>query len=189
MYTYTNGLFKGVSDTEFGPDSPMTRAMAVTALYRSHSSPDISGYINPFIDVSDSAYYYAPVVWAASKKIVLGIDAQTFNPDEFITRQQLAAILCRYSAFCGIPMESAGSVGGNLFETLNTKFVDANDMFEYAWAPILALSEKGIMNGGLGNRFNPNDFGTRAEMAAVIHRYIKQRAPSFVASYKMSDCG
>ena len=54
-YAYENGLLKGISETKFGPQIEMTRAMLVTVLYRAEGEPSVEGSI-PFADV-DSAVY------------------------------------------------------------------------------------------------------------------------------------
>ena len=174
-FAYTKGLFMGMADGSFGPNDPMTRAMAVVVFYRAHGSPDISGMSNRFYDVSEDDYYYAAVVWASNKGIVQGNADGGFSPDEFVTRQQLAAILYRYSAFCGIPFprDELEETPGLLYLSLDAMFPDAGKLFEYAWAPVRALAKKGIMVGDLAGLFNPDDYATRAQTAAILRRYYE----------------
>ena len=176
-YAYTRGLFMGLTDTIFGPDDPMTRAMAVTILYRASGSPEITGLINPFWDVASDEYYYAPVVWAAYNGIVVGADDGSFMPDVNITRQQFAAVLYRYASFRGnpFPRDELEEVPGMLYFALDARFTDAAGLFEYAWAPVYALAKKEILQGDLAGRFNPDEYATRAQTAAILRRYYEMQ--------------
>ena len=91
-YVSDNGIIAGTSSTNFSPNVAVTRAMVVTALYRKAGSPAVSG-TNKFTDVSSSAYYYKPVLWATNKGIVSGTSSTTFSPNENITRQDAAVML------------------------------------------------------------------------------------------------
>ena len=88
------------SSATFGTAEPMTRAMLVTALHRLEGSPEAAaGADIDFSDVPDSAAYHAAVTWAASNKIVNGVGNGRFAPDSSITREQIATMLYRYSAY------------------------------------------------------------------------------------------
>jgi hypothetical protein len=175
-YVYSKGIFRGLTENTFGPDAPMTRGMIVTTLYRAHGSPKADDLTNPFIDVDSSEYYYIPVIWAAANGIIKGNYDGGFMPDEYVTRQQLAAIIYRYAAFIGkpFPREAAEDIPGVLIYLLQHWYKDTSDIYEYAWAPVLSLTKKGIMRGGLGDLFRPEDYGTRAEAAAILRRFMSQ---------------
>lgn len=74
----------------------MTRAQAVTFLYRSAGKPTVSGN-NPFKDVSSNAYYFSAVRWAVAEGITAGTSASTFAPDQPCTRAEIATFLYRAS--------------------------------------------------------------------------------------------
>ena len=74
----------------------MTRAMLVTVLYRLEGEPSVTGR-SGFSDVTFGSYYENAVTWAADNGIVNGTSATTFSPSEHVTREQMAAILCRYA--------------------------------------------------------------------------------------------
>ena len=148
--------------------------MIVTVLYRASNSPDVSGMSNPFIDVPAQAYYYAPVVWAASNDIVRGDGLNCFLPDDYVSRQQLAVILCRFAAFNGnpFPRDALEDNPEALLAALTLRFADAGDIEDYARAPVYALVSKGVMLGGIDGKFNPNEYGTRAQTSAILRRYM-----------------
>lgn len=99
-YVVTNGLMNGTSASTFAPNATTTRAMVVSILYRLAGSPAVSG-ANPFADVAAGSWCENAVIWGYENGIVKGFDESTFAPDATITRQQMAAFLYRYAAFCG----------------------------------------------------------------------------------------
>lgn len=159
-YSYENGIMDGTGESEFSPLSEVTRAMAVTVLYRMAGSPqsELSG----FADVDKGAYYAAAAGWAANNGIVQGYDDTTFAPDDVVTREQLAAILYRYA-------ESAGEdtdVRGDL-----TVFTDSDNISDYAYEALAWANGKGLINGNGDETINPIGGTTRAELAAILMRY------------------
>ena len=163
-YVYENSLMNGVSKTTFAPGQKTTRAMIVTILWRLEGSPaakEASG----FHDVPASMYYADAVAWAAENDIVNGCGGGRFAPDDAITREQLAAILYRYSRYCGQSTAVTASLEG---------FSDAGSVSGYAREALAWAYETGIVRGTSGNRINPAGFATRAETAAMLHRYLKK---------------
>ena len=98
-----NGITDGISETEFGPDSTVTRAQAVTFLYRAFgnakSGQDGSHGLNIasiiFDDVDNDAYYVRAVYWAVTKGITNGTSDTTFSPDDPVTYAQMLTFLAR----------------------------------------------------------------------------------------------
>lgn len=97
--------------------------------------------------------------------IVNGCGGGRFAPDDAITREQLAAILYRYSRYCGQSTAATVSLEG---------FSDAGSVSGYAREALAWAYETGIVRGTSGNRINPTGFATRAETAAMLHRYLKK---------------
>ena len=98
-YVYREGLMTGTSATTFAPNATTTRAMIVSILARQENvtSAEDAG----FTDVAAGDWYATAVNWAAREGIVAGFEDESFRPNEAITREQLAAILCNYSAWKG----------------------------------------------------------------------------------------
>jgi uncharacterized repeat protein (TIGR02543 family) len=165
-YAVTNGLFNGTSVATFAPNEPMTRAMLVTVLYRMQSAVPAIAYNNPFTDVPDSEWYADAVKWAAGNGIVNGIGNGLFAPGVEITREQMATILYRYAQFAGIDV----SVGEN---TNILSFADAFDISEYAVPAFQWTCGAGIINGKLDGHLDPQGTATRAEAAAMLHRFME----------------
>ena len=154
----------GTSATLFSPGMTLTRGMVVTVLYRIESEPDVAELDNPFPDVAAGQYYSNAVKWAADKKLVLGYEDGTYRPDRNVTREEFAAILYRYEQYTEkIPTDIADE----------RVFADAGSISEYAKEPVNALVMQGIINGKENNRFDPKGNATRAEFAAMLHRYLE----------------
>ncbi|MBQ9851525.1 MAG: CotH kinase family protein [Ruminiclostridium sp.] len=93
-YVLEHGLMNGVSKTHFAPNATLTRAMAVTVLYRIAGEPAPTAPA-AFSDVPAGQWYSDAVVWAAEKEIAQGFEG-LFRPDDKVTRQELVALIHRY---------------------------------------------------------------------------------------------
>ena len=88
----------GTSATTFSPASPVTRAQAVTFLWRAAGAPEPASSTSPFTDVTDTgAYYYKAVLWAAEQGITGGVGNNTFGLDITLSYDQIFTFLCRAS--------------------------------------------------------------------------------------------
>lgn len=112
LEAFRDELMVGMSETEFSPGAPMTRAMLVAVLHRLAGSPSVSGKM-PFTDVASGTWYYDAVLWASQNGIVAGMSETTFAPQENITREQIVAIFSRYTAkFSPDKTEAAAELTG-----------------------------------------------------------------------------
>ena len=157
-FMYANGLIYGTGKNKFSPNATMTRGDLVLILYRLAGEPSVSGVKNPFKDVTSGDYYYKAVLWAYKNDVVNGTGNGTFSPKKAVTREQLAAILYRYS---GSPSTS----------TRLTGFTDASKVSGYATNAMKWAVGAGIINGN-GNKLDPQSSATRAQVAAMLHRYL-----------------
>lgn len=94
LWAYENRIAQGIGNHLFAPEETITRAQAVTFLWRANQSPK-SNSINPFLDVADGEYYVDAVLWAVENKITLGTSNSTFSPNSFCTRSQTVTFLYR----------------------------------------------------------------------------------------------
>ena len=95
LWAVENGITKGVSTTEFGPNLPCNRAQVVTFLWRLMEQPEPELTENPFTDVDAGSFYEKPVLWALEKGITTGATATTFNPVGRCQRAQVVTFLHR----------------------------------------------------------------------------------------------
>ena len=156
-YVYENKLMLGTTDDTFTPDGTMTRAMFATVLYRMAGSPSVEGLSVSFKDVPEGYWAYDAIAWALNKGVVNGFSADEFKPNQAITREQLVAMLYRYS---GNP-----EVSGEL------SFTDAAAVCDWAVNPILWACQNKVVQGYTDGSFAPDKTASRAEMAAIIQRF------------------
>ena len=162
-YVYNEGIMDGVSKREFAPNETLTRAMIVKILYRIEGEP--AGYrTSDFGDVASGRWYTEAVAWAAEKEIVKGYGNGKFGPNDPVTREQLAAILYRYTQYKGW---STAAASGNL-----DGFKDAASVSSYAVDAMNWAVDEGLLKGA-NNKLSPKSNATRAQVAAIIHRYLK----------------
>ena len=91
-----NDITGGTTPTTFSPDATVTRAQAVTFLWRAAGEPEPASSASPFADVTDpSAYYYDAVLWAAEQGIVGGVGNGQFSLWGNLSYEQILAMLCR----------------------------------------------------------------------------------------------
>lgn len=164
-YSYIKGLMMGTSENHFSPDVPLTRAMLVTVLYRLEGEPATNRSI-PFADIDMGAYYGNAVSWAKQNGIVNGVTETEFAPNSNITREQIAAIMHRYAQYKGYDV----SVEEN---TNILSYDDFDTISEYAIASMQYAVGSGLMKGKSASTLNPLDNATRAEIAAILHRFIE----------------
>ena len=157
-----NGLMNGFSESLFAPDVATTRAQFATILYRAAGEPAVT-YKGTFSDVPDGTWYSKAVEWAAANGYVKGVGGGRFSPDGKITREQIAAILYRYS---GSP-KVEGSLAG---------FPDAASVSDYAVDAMIWATSTGLINGiGQGDVtiLSPKTDASRAQIASIIMRYAE----------------
>ena len=164
-YAISKGLFNGTTATAFSPNGRLTRAMLVAVLYRAEGSPATNKSI-PFADVDMGSYYANAVSWAQQNRIVTGVSDTKFAPDENITREQIATILYRYAVY----KERNVDVNDE-----NLKFADASSVSDYALAAMTWNIKNGFVQGRSGNMLAPREFATRAEAAALLHRFLEAK--------------
>ena len=164
MFVCENGLMLGTSKALFSPHGTATRGMMATILWRMEGSPAPKGK-NSFTDVVAGKWYADAITWAAENGIFAGYGKDKFGPDDSITREQLAAIFYRYADYKGYDL----TVKGNL-----DTFKDADKITDYAKTAMQWAVGSGLVKGKSGNLLDPQGTATRAEIAAMLHRFIEK---------------
>lgn len=164
LYTVKKGLFRGTSKTEFSPHKNMTRAELLTVLHRLDGEGNPSGE-NTFSDIPEGEWYTDAVIWAAENKIANGTSKTEFSPNDSITREQVIVILYRYALMKGlISIEDSKSLD---------EFVDYTDISDYASDAMSVAISIGLLKGDTSGRLLPQDTATRAEIAAILMRFLQ----------------
>ncbi|MDO4281250.1 MAG: S-layer homology domain-containing protein [Peptococcaceae bacterium] len=164
-FVYSEGLMTGTSATTFSPNLTTTRGMIVAILYRMEGEPDLSGENlgYPFADVDASAYYGDAVYWARMNGIVSGYSSDAFGPTDSITREQLAAILYNYAEYKGVDVSARNDLSDN---------TDAGSISGWATDAMQWANAAGIVSGMSATELAPKGNATRAQVAAMLQRYI-----------------
>ena len=168
MFVYKNGLMLGTSKTLFSPHGTVTRGMMATILWRMEGSLAPKGE-NSFTDVEAGMWYTDAITWTAENGIFAGYSKEKFGPDDPITREQLTAIFYRYADYKGYKL----TVTENL-----DKFEDADKITDYAKMVMQWAVGNGLIKGKSENLLDPQGTATRAEIAAMLHRFVEKAKPT-----------
>lgn len=163
------GLMTGTAANVFEPNKATTRAELVAILYRMEGSPAVYA-ASTFSDVAPNAWYAAPITWAENAKVVAGLDRTHFVPDNALTREQVAAILYNYAKAKGLDITQGGMAV--------REYADYDSISSYALPSVAWAVNTGIISGKSGYVLDPQGTATRAEIAAMLER--------FIAFYKIS---
>lgn len=164
MFAYENGLMIGTGNAQFRPHGTATRGMMATILWRMAGSPAPKGN-NSFTDVEAGTWYTDAIAWTAENGIFLGYGNNKVGPNDSITREQLAAIFFRYADYKGCDMNAKGELD---------KFRDAGKVSDYARAAMQWAVGSGLIQGKPDGVLDPQGTATRAEIAAMLHRFLEK---------------
>ncbi len=160
-YAVDRGYMNGVGDGKFDPTGSLTRAMVATVLWRREGAPAPTAP-SGFVDVPAGAWYADAVAWAKQTGVVNGMTETTFAPNAFITREQLATMLFRFSSTAPVSVPERADL---------TPFADDEKTSAWARESLEWAVEAGLINGTDGNRLLPSGNATREQFAAIIERY------------------
>lgn len=165
VYVYEKGIMDGVDNRVFSPNTTLNRAMFVTMLYRVAGEPAVSKTAD-FSDVPGGTWFSDAVAWASSQGIVDGYDDDLFGPYNSLTREQLATILYRYAKWSGRSTYApTDALAG---------FADAAEVSAYALDAMRWAVYTGLMQGS-ENGLEPQSSASRAQVAAIIHRFLDNK--------------
>ena len=145
VYVYDKGLMTGVTDSAFGPEATMTRAMFWTVLARMDGRVVDGG----------TPWYAKAQAWALDSGVSDGTD-----PNGTITREQFVTMLWRYAGTPSVP----GSLAG---------YPDAASVSSWAADAMRWAVSRGIIEGGDGGMLSPAAPITRAQAATILMRYVE----------------
>lgn len=166
LFSYEKGLMSGMDAAVFAPYANTTRAQIAVIFYRMEGSPAVEGE-NSFTDVvrgSGTAWFYDAVTWAQQNGIMGGYGNSSFAPNDPITREQLAAIFYRYAQYKGYDTTQGGMA--------IREFDDYESISDYAMGAMAWAVNTGLVKGD-SNLLYPKGTATRAEIAAMLHRFAE----------------
>ena len=149
QWAVQNNVTNGIGGGLFGADAPLTRAQAVTFLWRVSGCPEPTSAASTFTDVTDpNAYYYKAVLWAVESGITNGVGDNRFGNDSSVTRGQMITFLWRTM---GKPGEQAGG--------------------EWYTAPESWAKENGLLSG-TAEEYTTNGVCPRADVVYYLWREL-----------------
>ena len=162
MYVYEQGLMVGTKSDTFSPNLFLTRGMMATIIWRMEGSPAPTAATS-FRDVPSGIWCADAIAWTAEHSIFLGYGDHSFKPNEQITRQQLVTILYRYTDYLGKDVTASGDLSG---------FRDTDQLASWAETPMRWAVGTGLIRGKTTTTLDPRSSATRAQVAAILHRFL-----------------
>ena len=163
LYVYNRGLMEGTGEHRFSPDGAVTRGQIVTILWRLAGSPVVN-FAMDFSDVTEETWCAEAIRWAAAEGIAQGFDDGSFGQDRVVTREQLAAFLYREV------QRQGGGFTGMWYFPLN--YPDIGELGEFADEAMHWCVMTGVLQGTADGRLAPKDTADRAQLSAILHRYL-----------------
>lgn len=165
LWAAEGGIVTGTDAVHFSPDASCTRAQLVTFLWRAAGKPVVNYAMN-FTDVESGAYCAEAVLWAASLGIVDGYGDGRFGTNDFVTREQVAAMLYRFAKAQGMDTTQGGMAA--------REFADFESVSSYALEAVDWAVNAGVLKGD-NNRLLPQDNCTRAQIVTMLYRALGEK--------------
>lgn len=165
LWAAEGGIVTGTDAVHFSPDASCTRAQLVTFLWRAAGKPVVNYAMN-FTDVESGAYCAEAVLWAASLGIVDGYGDGRFGTNDFVTREQVAAMLYRFAKAQGMDTTQGGMA--------IREFDDFDAVPAYALEAMDWAVNAGVLKGD-NNRLLPQDNCTRAQIVTMLYRALGEK--------------
>lgn len=166
-FVSAHGLMTGVSRTIFAPHETLSRAMVTAILWRLAGEPEAK-WSPLFTDIPEDApdWFRTAVMWAEDTGVVTGHGSR-FDPHGNITREQLAAMLYRYT-------EQILQAETTVPEDFSLEqFEDLDKISDWAKTYILWANYNTLVQGTNETRLDPVGIVSRAQCAAMLMRYVQ----------------
>ena len=161
-----NGVDMPDGAKQFQGYDKTSRGMLVAMLHNLESNPEASSS-ESLPDVSANAFYADAAAWALEEGILSGVDmpdgTKRFQGDAPVTREQVAVFLMRYAEHLGMDVSKRAEID----------FPDADEVSGFARDAMGWAVAEGLFKGDdATGELNPTDGAARAEVAAVLMRFI-----------------
>lgn len=169
-YVYEKNLFSGMDANHFEPGAAMNRAMLMTVLYRMAGSPadQLQSANVSFADVPDSAWYASYVKWGAAQGITAGTSANTFSPEQQVTRQQVVVLLYRFAShYLGLDLAQGADLSA---------YQDLAQASDWAKEALSWAVAEGVISSSSADALtlSPQKNANRAEVATMLRSFSEK---------------
>ena len=161
-FAQASELMVGMGGNRFAPDTVTTRAMVVQVLYAFADKPSVEGLTCPLTDVAPGAWYSDAVIWGYNCGVTKGFEDNTFRPDNIISRQELAVMIC------GMLFGDDSILDKDDIKLALGTFEDGDQIASWAREAVAVCRISGLMVGDNNGCFRPDAGLTRAELAQVF---------------------
>lgn len=180
-FAVNRGLMTGSSTSTFAPDSIMTREMFAMVLGKL-AEADVSSYkTSSFKDVKADSHFLGYIEWANKNKIMVGVGNGKFAPDAPMTRVEIATTMDKYASVIGYKLPEV-HVANN--------FADKSKISSSSLPAVKRVQMAGIITTKNNNLFDPRGTSTKAEVSAMLKRFVELTIFSETAQgWMMNDSG
>lgn len=154
---FAHGLVTGTGAFRFDAQTTMSRAMALTVLYRM-AKPETAAADAAYTDVPAGSWYEAAVNWGTELGIVQGVGNGRFAPDAPVTREQFITMIMRW--------QGDG-------QTAELPYTDLEQASDYALPWLEQAQAAGLLNGYVDGTLRPKSAMTRAEAVTLAMRLLR----------------
>ncbi len=167
-YAYFNGLFAGMGEDQFAPQSSMDRSMMMTVLYHLAGSPEeeLKAATATFADVPADKWFYTFVSWAADQGVSAGTGEGKFSPAQPVTREQVVVLLYNFATNY---MDMELSERTDLSECADCSQVAFWSYDAMSWAVASGVTSPNAMGA-----LEPVRSATRAEVASMLMNFSQR---------------
>ncbi|RJE85621.1 hypothetical protein D3P07_20720 [Paenibacillus sp. 1011MAR3C5] len=162
-------IVEGRTATAYEPDKPITRGEFATYIAKGLGLAGNRAAVAKFKDVNADTVMGAYIGAAASAGIVNGTSSTAFKPNNFITRQEMAAMMMRAAKVAGMSVSLPSSADSYL-----QKYTDRSKVSAYAKTNMAEAVYLGIINGKTNTTLSPATNASRAEGAVMIMRLLEK---------------
>ena len=157
------GIISGTDDYSFAPQADIKRGeftkllfnMAETMGVEPQQVPNV-----PFTDLSNGSHWATGYIgWAYENGIVNGYDDNTFRPNDYITRQDIAVMIKNFmDGYLNVDLEETGFIN----------FDDNDHISAYARDAVDYVAQHGLMQGDGSGVFGPKAYTPRSQTAQLL---------------------
>jgi hypothetical protein len=159
----------GTGNGDYDPDRSITRAEFAAVVVRALGLAQ--GTVQSgFSDISQEDWFNGYADTASDYGLIKGYTTAEYGPDDTITREQAMAILARAMELTGLKV----SLTDSEISTLLSGYSDGATVSDYAKKSVAMCIKSGVVTGTSATTLSPKEYVTRAEVAVMVERLLKE---------------